>query len=179
MGDGKPSQFLRHFKGLAPDVPDGFLRTIWVSRLPQHVQAIHAGQTEDSLDAASHPADKIYEVTFQPATASISSTAPDHTAGLLEQIEELSHQVASLRASETHCRSQSRDCRHSQSRDPSCSTSNYTPTTHGIRWYNRRFGDEDRKCTPPCVHQQRDFRQKRGARQQRGSHQQENPTSRC
>ena len=28
MGDRKPSQFLRHLKGLAPDVPDYFLRTI-------------------------------------------------------------------------------------------------------------------------------------------------------
>jgi hypothetical protein len=28
MGDRKPSQFLRHLKGVGPDVPDGFLRTI-------------------------------------------------------------------------------------------------------------------------------------------------------
>jgi len=131
MGDRKASQFLRQLKGLAPDVPDEFLRTIWASRLA-HLQAILAGQTEVSLDAASHLADKICEVTLQPATASISSTAPDYTAGLLERIEELSRQVASLRASETHSRSQSRDRRRSQSRDPSRSTSNYTPTTHAI-----------------------------------------------
>jgi hypothetical protein len=31
MGDRKPSQFLRHLKGLAPDVPNDFLRTIWAS----------------------------------------------------------------------------------------------------------------------------------------------------
>jgi len=177
MGDRKPSQFLRHLKGLAPDVPDEFLRTIWASRLPQHVQAILAGQTEVSLDAASHLADKICEVTLPPATASIS-TAPDHTAGLLERIEELSRQVASLRASETHCRSHCRKCRRSQSRDPSRSTPNYTPTTHGICWYHQRFGDEARKCTPPCSHQHRGFRHQREARQHRGSHQQENHTSR-
>jgi hypothetical protein len=29
MGDRKPSQFLRHLKSLAPDVPNEFLRTIW------------------------------------------------------------------------------------------------------------------------------------------------------
>jgi len=33
MGDRKPSQFLRHLKILAPEVPDDFLRTIWASRL--------------------------------------------------------------------------------------------------------------------------------------------------
>jgi len=31
MGDRKPSEFLRHLKSLAPDVPDDFLRTIWAS----------------------------------------------------------------------------------------------------------------------------------------------------
>jgi hypothetical protein len=50
MGDSNPSQFLRHIKGLAPDIADDFLRTIWTIRLPPHVQAILAGQTEGSLD---------------------------------------------------------------------------------------------------------------------------------
>jgi hypothetical protein len=37
MGDRKPSQFLRHLRGLAPDVPEDFLYSIWSSRLPpQH-----------------------------------------------------------------------------------------------------------------------------------------------
>jgi hypothetical protein len=94
MGDRQPSQFLRHLKSLAPDVPVDFLLTIWASRLPPHVQAILAGQTEGSLDSASHLADKICEVTSQPTTASISSATPDNTAGLLERIEELSRQVA-------------------------------------------------------------------------------------
>jgi hypothetical protein len=37
MGDRKPSQFLRHLRGLAPDVPEDFLRTIWSSRLPPNI----------------------------------------------------------------------------------------------------------------------------------------------
>ena len=104
MGDRKPSQFLRHLKGLAPDVPDDFLRTIWASRLPPHVQAILAGQTEGSLDTASHLADRICEITPQPTTASIPTATPDNTAVLLERIEELSRQVASLWASQNHSR---------------------------------------------------------------------------
>ena len=43
MGDQKPSQLLRHLKGLETDVTDDFLRTIWDSRLPPHVQDILAG----------------------------------------------------------------------------------------------------------------------------------------
>ena len=72
MGDRKPSQFLRHLKGLAPGIPDDFLLTIWANRLPPHVQAILAGQTEGSLDSASHLADRIREITPIPTTASIS-----------------------------------------------------------------------------------------------------------
>jgi hypothetical protein len=48
MGDRKPSQFLRHLKSLATDVPDDFLRSIWSSRLPPHIQTILAGQAEDN-----------------------------------------------------------------------------------------------------------------------------------
>ena len=94
MGDRKPSQFLRHLKGLAPNVPDDFLRTIWASRLPPHVQAILAGQTEGSLDSASHLADRICEVTPLLTTASVFRSTPDSIAGLLEHIEELTRQVA-------------------------------------------------------------------------------------
>jgi len=125
MGQRKPSQILRHLKSLAPDVPDDFLRTIWATRLPPHVQAILAGQTEGSLDSASHLADRICEVTPLPTTASISLSTPDNTAGLLERIEELSRQVVSQRASQKHSRPHSRVRRRSQSRDRRSST----PTT--------------------------------------------------
>jgi hypothetical protein len=89
IGDRKSSQFLRHLKSLAPDVPDEFLRTIWASRLPQHVQAIIAGQNEGSLDSTSNLADRICEVAPRPTTASVSPAMPDNTTGLLEKIEEL------------------------------------------------------------------------------------------
>jgi hypothetical protein len=52
IGDRKPSPFLRHLKSLAPDVPDDFLKSIWASRMPPHIQTILVGQTEGTLDAA-------------------------------------------------------------------------------------------------------------------------------
>jgi len=170
MGDRKPSQFLRHLRSLAPDVPDDFLRTIWASRLPPHVQAILAGQTEGSLISISHLADKICEVTPQPTTASISPAATDNPTELLERIDELSRQVTSLSASQTRNHSQSRDRHRSQSRGRR-STPDYSPTHHDICWYHWKFGDDARKCNPPCYRQQRD------SRQQAESHQQENSTS--
>ena len=100
-GHRKPSQFLRHAKGLSPDVPDDFLRTIRARRLPPHVQAILAGQTEGSLDSASHLTDRICEITPLHTAASISPSTPDSTAGPLERTDELWRQVALLRASRT------------------------------------------------------------------------------
>lgn len=145
MGDRKPSQFLRHLKGLAPDVPDDFLRTIWTSRLPPHVQAILAGQTEGSLESASRLADRICEVTPLPTTASISTPPPDNTAGLRERIDELARMVASLQTPRAHSRSHSR---HRGTRTPPAS-----PSRQDVCWYHRRFGDRARKCTPPCARQ--------------------------
>jgi len=176
LGDRKPSQFLRHLKGLAPDVPDDFLRTIWASRLPPHVQAILAGQTEGSLDSASHLADRICEVTPLPATASITPSTPDNSAGILEQIAELRREVASLRVAHTHSRPHSRDRHRSHSRDRRGSTSDNSLQPQDICWYHWQFGDEARKCSQPCSHQQRNVRQQRNSRQQRDSRQQENST---
>ena len=183
LGDRKPSQFLRHLKGLAPDVPDEFLRTIWASRLPPQVQAILAGQIGGSLESASNLADKICEVTTQPTTASISPAAPDNTAGLLERIEELSRQVASLQVQQVNSHSQSRVRHRSQSRGHRRNTPANSLQPSGICWYHWQFGNEARKCTPPCSHQRtRDPRQQRDSRQQRNSQQadsqQENSTSR-
>ena len=177
MRDRKPLQFLRHLKGLAPDVPDDFLRTIWASRLPPQVQAIRAGQTGGSLDSAAHLADNICEVTTQPTTASMSPATPDNTARLLERIEELSRQVASLQVNQTQRRSPSRARYRSQSRAHQRSTTDYSPTTHNLCCYHWKFGNKGRKCTPPCSHQQT-----RVSRQHRDSHQhadsrQENSTS--
>jgi hypothetical protein len=50
MGDRKPSQFLRHLRGLAPDVPEDFLYTFWSSRQPPNIQTILVGQQECSLE---------------------------------------------------------------------------------------------------------------------------------
>jgi hypothetical protein len=87
MGDCKPSQFLRHLKSLALEVPDDFLRSTWSRRLPPHIQAILAGQSEDDLDSASKLADRISEVTPQPTTACIAPASDN--ASLIQRNEDL------------------------------------------------------------------------------------------
>ena len=148
MGDRKPSQFLRHLKSLAPDVPYDFLRSIWSSRLPPHIQTILAGQAEDNLDAASQLADRIAEVAPLPITASVAQT-PD-SASLLQKIEDLSRQVAALSSGRTQHRSHSK-VRRKENNAPS---SAHGPANRGYCWYHRRFGDEAKRCTPPCSYSQ-------------------------
>jgi hypothetical protein len=118
IGDRKPSQFLRHLRGLAPDVPEDFLRNIWSSRLPPNIQATLAGQQECSLDAAARCADRISEVAPQPARASVGP--PPHTI-LLQKIDDLSRQVATLSAEQDRLCTSFSDTRLSF-RDPGSST---------------------------------------------------------
>jgi hypothetical protein len=95
MGNRKSSQFLRHLRGLAPDVPEDFLPNIWSSRLPPNIQTILTSQQECSLDAAARCADCISEVAPQPALASVG---PPHNTTLLQEIDDLSRQVVALSA---------------------------------------------------------------------------------
>ena len=96
MGNRKPSQFLRHLRSLAPEVPTEFLRTVWASHLPSHVQAILAGQTDSNFEAVAQLADKICEVTTPTTTASVSSMVPDNVTTLMDKIDELSRKVTAL-----------------------------------------------------------------------------------
>jgi hypothetical protein len=149
MGDCKLSQFLCHLKSLAPDVLDDFLRSIWSSRLPTHIQTILTGQAEGNLDAASQLAYRIAEVAPLPTTASVAQASD--SANLLQRIDDLSRQVAALTSGCTRHRPHSRD---------RCRANDVHSLAHGSEdrgycRYHQRFGDKAQRCAPPCsFHQQ-------------------------
>jgi hypothetical protein len=105
MGDRKPSQFLRHLRSLAPDLPDGFLRSIWASQLPSNIRTVLAGQPEVDLDTAARCADRIMEAAPQPSLA--SGTPLPENAALRQQVEDLRRQVAALNTELNRSRSRS------------------------------------------------------------------------
>jgi hypothetical protein len=95
IGESKPSQFLRHLILLTTFLSDDFLRSIWSSRLPPHIQTIQAGQAVGNLDAALHLAALITKVAPLHTAAAFIAQPPD-PASLLQKIEGLSRQVADL-----------------------------------------------------------------------------------
>ncbi|XP_018378087.1 PREDICTED: uncharacterized protein LOC108770850 [Trachymyrmex cornetzi] len=66
IGDRKPSQFLRHLRGLAGNVVDGVF-TVWLSRLPAYIQPHLVTRAEDTVEQLSKMADAIIEATRAPA----------------------------------------------------------------------------------------------------------------
>ena len=71
LGDRKPSQFLRHLRSLAGSsrLEDSILRTLWLQRLPTHVQQILQTQAHQPLDSQAAMADTICEVASIPTIA--------------------------------------------------------------------------------------------------------------
>jgi hypothetical protein len=154
IGDRKPSQLLRHLRGLAPDVPEDFLRNIWSSRLPPNIQATLAGQQECSLDAAASCADRISEVVPQPALAEDRRPLPpggDNQRRAGPSSHQLQGPPLSSRDPGSSTRRPDPGPRNSRTNSRSPSRGDTAPT---LCWYHRRFGARAQKCTPPCAYHQ-------------------------
>ncbi|XP_071445090.1 uncharacterized protein [Hetaerina americana] len=119
LGDRKPSQFLRHLRTLAGvAVPDDFLKTLWMNRLPSHTQSILASQDSLELESLSKLADKVHEVPRPPQVASV--TPHSEVEELRSQIAALTQQVAALTASCPDFRGRKRSkSRQRRARSPS------------------------------------------------------------
>jgi hypothetical protein len=132
-------------------MPDHYLRSIWLGRLPPNVRTHLAGRPEIDLDTAAHCADCILEVTSPSAISSICQS--NVTTGLEQRFDDLCSRVDQLTATTRDPehrnrllwrRSWSRNCRparRSLSRDGPASTT---------CWYHRRFGTAAKKCAQPC-----------------------------
>lgn len=147
LGDRKPSQFLRHLRSLAgsAQVQDNLLRTLWLQRLPQQIQAILQIQSDLALDKLAELADKVAEVAppIMPiaTTAAVSEPPISEVNILAQRVEQLSLQIAALQndRSLSHLRNRSRS--HSRSR---------SSTDEKLCWYHSRFRDKANKCVSPC-----------------------------
>lgn len=151
LGDRKPSQFLRHLKGLAGnEIPDDFLKTIWTSRLPHGVQTVLAGQSSTaSLVDLADLADRVNDLASpSPRVASVSNAVPSSLlSDLTKEVAELRKQFQKL-ASNRNSRSRSRTTRGGRNTSRQRSQSSYRKFP--VCWYHNKFGEKASKCIRPC-----------------------------
>ena len=159
IGDRTPMQFLRHLRTLAKsDVPDGFLRTLWESHLPDYVRSILATQPADvPLDDVANLADKVFESVRPRTVAAVSNPNAEFEAKLEKmreehrrEIRELTAQVAALAVNAGSLRPRHRSQTPSRRRSRTRSHSRGPPNDNHC-WYHQIFGAEARKCKQPCT----------------------------
>lgn len=173
LGDLRPSHLLRQMKQLAATkISDDFLKSLWLSRLPQDIQTILSVSNEN-LDGLSILADKVSEVkgknsysicsaesnphktpvSFPPASEcselekGVISPIAESLVSLKKEIAKLSEEVRAL--SRNVCkqnRSHSRG-RRSVSRFRKHTEDN---TDDNICYFHTKFGENAKRCILPC-----------------------------
>lgn len=151
LGDRKPSAFLRQLQHYVGDdavtVSDSVLRTAWLSRLPKSVQMTLVAHKDLSLEKTAEIADSLIDFARAqvPNIAAVQKPA-SHESELLALISGLQKQIAEL---STQNRGRPRERQRSRSnsrRERSASSAK----KYDICWYHYRFGDDAKKCQPPC-----------------------------
>ncbi|GFX52380.1 hypothetical protein TNCV_4323981 [Trichonephila clavipes] len=151
LGDEKPSHLLRKMKKLSNgQLQDDFLQSLWLQRMPPHIQTVLSASSEP-LDKLAIIADKVSEVVGSSSTICAATTVPPPSQSsscsvqptmdsLARQIQELSLQVAEL----TRERNSSRHQRYSSDRRRSHSRSRSVNRGSGICYYHRRYKEQAR-----------------------------------
>lgn len=144
MGDRRPSQFLRHLRGLAGTaVSDTILRSLWMGRLPTHAQTILTLDDDMPLEKVAQKADKVLE-TMRQCQPQVAATSERDDSRLYQAIEALEKRVSELFSA------QGRHANRPRSRTNSRPRSRSRPRNPGMCWYHNRFAAKAKKCTPPC-----------------------------
>ena len=158
LGDRKPTQLLRRMHQLLGDktvMNDSFLKELFLQRLPANVRMVLASSPANTpLESLAELADRVVEVAA-PTMAPITPTQQQPPPVAAEnptshQLEQLLAGLAKLQATVatlTRARSKTPG-RHS--RRPSPSPKPGASAGDHTCWYHRTYGEEARKCTPPC-----------------------------
>ena len=155
LGDRKPSQLLRKMQLLLGEkarmIDSSLLRELFLQRLPGNVQMILASAGSMALDELAEMADRIIEA----ATPTISAVSAPAEGGDLRRIirEEVAAALKTQERSRPRFSSGGNRGRRNRSRRRSSSReqSQTDVNREGVCWYHQRFGDNARKCRPPCT----------------------------
>ncbi len=162
LGDRKPTQLLRRMHQLLGDRPgldDTFLRELFLQRLPSNVRMVLAASPNTTpLESLAELADRVTEVAAQPVATITPSVQPSQATPVAAvgptsaDFERILIELAKL---QTTVKSLTRSRSRTPSRRPRHHSPAPSPTpsaTDQLCWYHQKFGDDARKCTPPCSH---------------------------
>lgn len=174
MGDRTLSQFYRDLRNLATPTTSGdFILTLWVNRLPVHVQRFLAAKEEKKAETLTRIANRVHEI--HPETRQLAAVCADSTATEERQnraMDPINDSLCSLEAqinalsldNRHHLRSSSRRRRlRSSSRrrrlrsSSKCrrSRSRTRPQYSDLCYYHKTFRGNARKCQGRCNWTQR------------------------
>ncbi|KAG8196267.1 hypothetical protein JTE90_023822 [Oedothorax gibbosus] len=159
LGDKKPSRLLLEMKGKAGTMAEDLLKTLFMQRLPSHVQQILA-ISNDKLEKLAEIADGIMSLAGGVAVHEIKSPVSQvpQQAGSLEEPSlrtMLMEITARLDHLETRSRSRSRDSWSGNNRQRSSSRRRAPSGQCSSHcWYHQRFGEKASNCKPPCTWKQ-------------------------
>lgn len=150
MGDRSPSQFLSHMRVLGgTSVSDNVLRVLWLGRLPQRMHDILAASAPDNLEALAVIADRIYEsATNLSRVAEVNDS--DNLTSCQEQIEKLTRQVAALSTERSATTPRTRSANQQQAKSSAVRDAGQSTPEDEMCWFHRTFGENARRCRPPC-----------------------------
>ena len=124
------------------------LRELLLQRLPVSIHMVLTPSAEVlNLDQLAQLADRIVETSPTPkiaATTDTTSKLAAQVADLTKRLDQLTSQMSKTISSLS---------RRSRLRSPARrQRGNFTSkdSDDGLCWYHRKFGDDVKKCTPPC-----------------------------
>ncbi|KAL1446801.1 hypothetical protein WDU94_010886 [Cyamophila willieti] len=95
LGDQKPSELLRSMMNISSNLPESFVKNLWLQHLPTHVRQILVAQ-EGDLKKLSVTADTIMTVSSHSNMASMSSE-PSTSSQQVQMLEQLTDQVSQVK----------------------------------------------------------------------------------
>ncbi|XP_071038418.1 uncharacterized protein, partial [Parasteatoda tepidariorum] len=155
LGDQRPSYLLARMRELAEShLSENILKSLWLARLPQNIQAILAASNENLTQLAAM-ADKIIELASPIQINSVESVVTSANPTVYDQISELTKQINELKTSfqEAQQNRQGRErtntYRGNRNHIRSRSRQNYyREPQNNMCFYHTNFGDRARKFKP-------------------------------
>ena len=168
LGDRKPTQLLRCMQQLLGDrtgLDESFLKGLFLQRLPNNVRMVLAASPSTTpLESLTELANRVTEVANPPVdtinTPSTSSNQPPPVAQVTGKethqptsadFEKILSELAKLQATVKSLTRERGRAQRSRSRHRS-PTPNPPSSATEFCWYHQKYGDEARKCNPPCSH---------------------------